>query len=229
MLSMLSGCTTAFSNVSRGVQPLSMLSGCTTLSMLSECTSFINIIRVYNLYQYYQRSTTTIINISRDVQPLSILAGVYTLYQCCQGVQQPLAMLVGCTILSILSRVYNLYQCYQDVKPLSILLGCTTFINIIRGGYYLPHIPLIKVISNPNGIEISNKHVITHLCNYILTLLHTPGVINKSDYSCLMTLMNMIAHIWVFIFHVNSHPLTVHIIWQFTSSDSSHPLTVLFW
>ncbi len=107
-------------------------------------------------------------------------------------------------MLSILSRV-NLYQCYQDVQPLSILLGCTTFINIIRGGHCLPHIPLKKVITHPNGIAISNKHDITHPCKYILTLLHTPGVINKSDYSCLMTLMKMI--------EIDSlHPLTVHIL-----------------
>ncbi len=66
----------------QGVQPL---------SMLSECTTFINIIRVYNLYQYYQGCTTTIINICRNVPPLSILAGVYNLYQCCHVVQQPLA------------------------------------------------------------------------------------------------------------------------------------------
>ncbi len=51
----------------QGVQPL---------SMLSECTTFINIIKVYNIYQYYQGCTTTIINIIRDVKPLSILAGM---------------------------------------------------------------------------------------------------------------------------------------------------------
>ncbi len=55
----------------------------------------INVIRVYNLYQYYQGCTTTIINISRGVQPFSILAGVYKVYKCWQGVQQHLAMLVG--------------------------------------------------------------------------------------------------------------------------------------
>ncbi len=86
-------------------------------------------------------------------------------------------------MLPILSRVNNRYQSYQDVQPLSILLGFTTFINIIRGGHCLPHIPLIKVITHPNGIKISNKHDITHPCNYILTLLHIPGVINQSDYS----------------------------------------------
>ncbi len=134
-------------------------------------------------------------NISRDVQPLSILAEVYKLYQCCHGVQ-PLAMLVG---------VYNMINFIKGEQPLWMLSECTIFINIIRvynlyqyyhGGHCLPHIQLIKVITHPNGIEISNKHDIIHPCNYILTLLHTPGVINKSDYSCLMTLMNMIAHLW---------------------------------
>ncbi len=114
-------------NISRGVEPLSISSGCTTtlpilawvykhyqycldqrcttfinvirvynfyqcyqsvqpLLILLGCTTFTNIIRVCNLYQYCQGSTTTIVNISRDVQHLSILDGVYKLYQCCQGV-----------------------------------------------------------------------------------------------------------------------------------------------
>ncbi len=107
-------------------------------------------------------------------------------------------MLVGCTMLSILLRVYNLYQCYQDVQPLSISLRCITFINIIRGGHCLPHIPLIKVITHPNGFDISNKHDITHLCNYILTLLHTLGVINKSDdideHDCSPLITHVITH-----------------------------------
>ncbi len=105
-------------------------------------------------------------------------------------------MLSGCTTtFSNVSRVYNVINVIEDVQPLSMLSGCTTFINIIRGEHCLPHIPLIKGITHPNGIERSNKHDITHPCNYILTLLHTPGIINKSDYSCLMTLMNMIAHL----------------------------------
>ncbi len=74
-------------------------------------------------------------------------------------------------MLSILSRVYNLYQCYQDVQTLSILLGCTNFINIIRGGHCLPHIPLINVNTHPNGIAIRNKHDITHPCNFCLYIV----------------------------------------------------------
>ncbi len=102
---MLSRCTT-FIHVSRGVQPLYMLS---LVHKRYQCYQGCK--QPLSIFQGY---TKIIINISRGVLPLSILAGVYKLYQCCQGIQ-PLAMLVG---------VYNLYPYYQ---------GYRTFINVIRG------------------------------------------------------------------------------------------------
>ncbi len=148
----------------RGVQPLSMLWGVYNhYPCYDGCTTFIHVIRhVNNLYQYYQ--------------------GCTTFHQCYQGCK---------SFINVIRGVNNLYQC---------LSVCTnTFTNIIRddklrwssptrwqitsatrGGHCLPHIPLIKVITNLCAIEISNKHDITHPCNYILILLHTPGVNNKS-------------------------------------------------
>ncbi len=112
--------------------------------MLSGVYNIINVIMVYNFYQYNQGYTTPIMNVIRDVVFINIMRGV-----------QPLSMLSWCIPI---------------------------FLNVIRG---------VQPYQYYKGCTITIINDITHPCNYILTLLHTPGVINKS----LMTLMNMITHL----------------------------------
>ncbi len=90
-LSILSGMYNNLKNISMGVQTLSMLSGCTTI--------FSNVSRVYNLYQCYQGVQS--LSILSECTTLSILLGCTTFINIIRGIQQPLSILVG---------MYNLYQ-----------------------------------------------------------------------------------------------------------------------
>ncbi len=134
--------------------------------------------------------TTNVINVSGGVQPLSMLIAVYYLYQCYQGYA---------TFINLIRGVNNIYRCLlvctntftniiRDdqsifVNPNKMINHfCqyyskwpVVFIKSIWGGHCLPHIPLTKGISHPNGIEIINKRDITHPCTYLFgcMLLHT--------------------------------------------------------